>query len=155
MLALLSANYQIPIFWLSLFTADDIISEQVELMDRNDQLTIETVPALRTPVSMGLDVCMRRSTIILSMVPQPLSLHYDEWRSFIRGLTRHFGYVNLSEIWCMFDVGEFEPYLRSLLHCFETKDPAVWHDLLEQANIGLPGPEQTYDANAAKYGLRG
>lgn len=123
---ILAANYQLPILWLSLFSTGDRHSTEVEMMNPADQREMVRVPHLTVEFTAGVNRSKARRDLILRMVPSALRNHFDEWIEFLNSLTGTHIHVDVSEVWCMFESGEFETFLA----------------------------DQTYDADVAKYGLR-
>src|SRR5262249_10202653 len=148
--ALLAANYQIPVFWLCMFDPSNICLTKTEMEDTGGNSLMETIPQLSVPLKDAVARCEARRDLVLSMIPRNLHHHYEEWMHFLSALQQPFLHLDISEIWAMAEPGEFEPYLNGLLKSFESNNPADWTEILSQANIDPPGPDQKYNAEVAR-----
>jgi len=153
--ASLASDYQIPLLWLSLFTVSNITPTEIEFEDSNGQPITSTMPQLTVSRDAGVERSESRRNFILSMLPTSLHIHVHEWFQFLLAQDCSFFHVDLSEIWCLFQPGEFDLHLINLLQSFESSNPEESRELLAEAWIDSLGQEADNDTNVARYGLRG
>lgn len=153
--AVLAANYQIPILWLCMFDPSNIRPTETPLEDFDGNPSTALIPQMSVTKQRALEKCESRRKLVITMLPQALHHHFEEWITFLSAQPQPFLHLDVSEIWCMFDAGEFDGYLERLLKACESNNLADWIEILEQANIDPPGPAQKFNAEVARFGLRG
>jgi hypothetical protein len=152
--ALLAASNEIPIFWLSGFSMEDLVQAEVPMRTSNQTPTHEFIPWLIAPREQILSRSKQRITQLLPHLPSPLRIHADEWIQFLENRGEPFIQINTTEIWMLMSPGEFETCLKEIFHLLESSLKEDKMDLLSYARIfSQEGVE--YDEDTTKFGLRG
>ncbi len=146
-LQLLTANYQIPVLWLSLFAAQDLTSCTAEAMNGEGTVSAVVVPTLHAPRSTAVERSQSRESILRVALPSRVHSHVSEWYALLPSIREPYLQLDAFEIWCMEAPEVFTASLSGYLCAMDDSDDPAWHELLDQACIG--------DAAVERWGVRG
>ena len=145
--SLLTANYQIPITWLSLFSVPDLTSCTAEAMDGAGVVSSVVVPTVLAPAQQAAERSRSRERTLLSVLPDRVHHHIAEWYSLLPLIREPYLQLDAFEIWCMDAPEVFEQFFPAYLRAMDNPDDSAWSGILEQARVGEPEVE--------RWGIRG
>jgi hypothetical protein len=138
---LAEANYQIPILWLALFTEANITT--VTKMEPPE-------PTLFTSRQDALATYERRKGALRKKLGAARASSVDDWERMLASEFAQGAYfqIEFSELYYMYNEGEFQPDLLSWLKGLEELTGPGWESLCAQAEIDNPTAD-------TKLGIRG
>lgn len=144
----LAASYQLPVMWLSLFDMSTVTEAEITVEDCDGNETKAKIPTFIATVDDAKELCARRRQRISAMLPESCQPYLADWQSYLDSkLTLANVQLEMSEIWMMFDEGEFLPHLQELQKAFDSDSRDDWDALLAQADV--------QDEDVARFGVRG
>lgn len=129
-----SANYMLPVFWPSLFTAADLYARTVEFWSGD----VESYPILLTAREAALRRAIDQRRHFLTVFPPALdevslAAVYDDWLTLLHGIMAPYLFVDTAELWGMYeDTPQFEAFLEASVRAWEEDDAAGWDLLINQ-----------------------
>ncbi len=133
-----NAPVAIPVFWLSLFDASDLMTLDVEGED--EDVAVPSLVAERTQAIRRLG---ERRELLAETFPE-FRPSLERFAALINRLTSRFVKLQMQEIWDMVP-DDFLPQLAAAMRWFETRNKDDFAQLLEIAGIiGYDEEERTY-----------
>ncbi len=143
---LLSANYQVPILWLSLFSQDDLRRIALPLDEYGDGSTPETMPVMFARTTDALSrYAARKDALRLALDPQHHE-QIDEWERFLEThMTLAYVQLDVEDFFGASD--DFDAELAAWLDGVAQMKGDGWAHLCEVAVLD--------DPDVAHFGMRG
>ena len=141
----LGANYQVPILWLTLFSAADFQHISLPPSESEDGESPELIPTLFAKTSDALRNYARHKDAIRKALADHIE-QIDEWESFIAAhLTTEFVQIDFEDFYGVLD--DFDAELSSWMDGLGRLEGSGWESLCEQACL--------HDRQTARLGMRG
>jgi hypothetical protein len=133
-----NAPVAIPVFWLSLFDAADLMT--VDMEGEDEDISVPSLVAERTQAIRRLG---ERRELLAETFPE-FRPSWDRFAVLIDRFTSRFVKLQMQEIWDMVP-DDFLPQLGAAMQWFETRSEDDFAQLLEIAGIiGYDEEERTY-----------
>ncbi|WP_395748182.1 hypothetical protein [Prosthecobacter sp.] len=113
-------KYQLPIFWLSLFTLEDVRVHHID-----DNTTVLTLVCRKNIALQNLE---KHRPGILEMFPG-YTAHWDSWEQFAQNASASYFKVDATELWDL-DPESFDSMLSSAVRWFESREDSDFEQLL-------------------------
>lgn len=105
---LVAGSYYIPLFWLTLYSPEDIVFKKIEMQDG----TFEQCPTLIIDYNVAKSRALEKRSYVFSIIPKAYSKLYDIWIKFIDSIEAKYLQIDMTEIWIMVD--EFNIFCENL-----------------------------------------
>jgi hypothetical protein len=135
----------IPVYWLSLFTVDCIVRNEVTVLGGR----VQHYPHLVTTADQARGRSLERRALLAHVTPSSRVGVLEKWLRFIQRLDRPFIHLDTAELWMM-DANSFEHHIRNCLRAFDwhleeggIEASEFWVELLDVAQIDLTDLEGT------------
>lgn len=145
---LLAASYQLPILWLGLFDADDLVNVAVPCENEEGEAISEQVLTCFAPLEKArATYASRRERLHEALGPEHAPA-VAEWDEFVASLSGSAVQIDLVELWMLYgDTAALDEQIREWLAGLDDTASAQWASICDQANLD--------DADVRRYGVRG
>lgn len=112
---LVAGSYYIPLFWFTLYSAEDIVLKEIEMKNGS----LEQCPTLIIDYNVAKLRVSERKNYIFSIIPKAYNELYDIWMKFIDSIKAPYLQIDMTEIWMMADdLNVFNENLKKALNVF-------------------------------------
>lgn len=149
-----AGSYTIPVLWVSLFSAGDVVQRALR---PDGNRPAETYPLLVAATAAARATFARRKPHLARLLPPTLAPMLDEFALLLDQVEEEYIKLETYEIWMM-DEDDFRDYLQALqdlMEAIETMRPEAMTTFLEERQIGKDPKAQTGYRNTNATMLRG